>query len=1077
MSVQATLRQQSIPTYPVGTPDKNPMFFDKRVYQGSSGKIYPLPFIDKVYDEPRDVNYQLVVLENDYVYLELLPEIGGRIFKAQDKANAGYDFFYRQEVIKPALVGLAGPWISGGAEFNWPQHHRPGTFLPTDVYIEEEDDGARTVWMSELDPLTRLKGMHGIRLRPGSAVVELRARLHNRTPRAHTFLWWANIAARVHDQYQSFFPPDVHYVADHAVRAMSSFPKAENHYYGIDYAARPGANDLSWYKNIPVPTSYMVCETGYGFFGGYDFAQQGGFIHVANRHISPGKKQWTWGNHPFGWAWDRELTDTGGPYVELMAGVYTDNQPDFSYLMPTEEKHFSQCWWPFQQIGPVQEASEEAAIRLVALEDGKFEAAVVASRRFEQAQIELKRGDTTVHQATVTLAPDQPWQRSDFALEGHPLSDFELRVMDAHGKLLLRYRPAAQTQTVRHREQATEPPAPTETDTLDELILIAEHLEQYRHPTRAPEPYWQEALRRDPGEARAHLGLGRKLLRQGAFEKARAALQRAVDRLTARHPNPETGEAHYYLGLALRYLGRCEEAYAALYKSTWNYAWRAPAYFELACLDLRRSDERKAREHAEEALETNRRHHQALVLLAALDRRNQREPQALARLQRVLQRDPLDPWALAEEALLRDDFDTLHQRTRNDAQTVLDIAFAYANAGLDEDAVQVLLWHHQTPPVPVAVPPLLSASPSTHYLLAFLLDRMGLTDAAAAELTEAHSLSRDYFFPSRLDEQLVLNWALQQEPSDATAAFGLGNYLYDKAQQEGAIAHWERCVADEPDFATAWRNLGIAYWNVRRDGDQAQHAYSRALSADPADARLVFEADQLEKKLQAPTADRLAFMLRHEERVRERDDACVEFATLLNDDRQPEAALDLLLSRRFHPWEGGEGKVLLQYKRAHLLLAQAALKAPQPKRALDHCERALEPPQTLGETYHPLQNQADIHFWRGKALRALGREDEAVAAFERCVQTTGDFQQMAVVPFSELSIYAGRALQELGRTDDAQALFQRILAYVAETRPQPAKIDYFATSLPNLLVFDEDPQETRDAQLDRLEKLARKALG
>ena len=305
----------AIKTYPVGEPEKNPMFFEKRVYQGSCGKVYPVPFIDKVYDTPSMKKYDAVTLENEYVRLVLLPELGGRIYIAQDKKNGNYDFFYRNDVIKPALVGLAGPWVSGGVEFNWPQHHRPATFMPTDVEIEKGEDGSVTVWMSDHDPLTRMRGTHGICLKPCSCIVELKARLYNRTPFTQTFLWWANVAARVHDQYESFFPPDVEYVADHAVRAMSSFPEALQKYYGVDYAKRKGANNLCWYKNIPVPTSYMICATKYDFFGGYDHAAQGGFVHVADRHIAPGKKQWTWGNHPFGYAWDRELTDDSGPYI------------------------------------------------------------------------------------------------------------------------------------------------------------------------------------------------------------------------------------------------------------------------------------------------------------------------------------------------------------------------------------------------------------------------------------------------------------------------------------------------------------------------------------------------------------------------------------------------------------------------------------------------------------------------------------------------------------------------------------------------------------------------------------------
>ena len=184
-----------------------------------------------------DRAWKAVWLENDYLRVMVLPEIGGRIHVAQDKTN-DYDFIYRQTVIKPALVGLAGPWVSGGVEFNWPQHHRPATFLPVEYFVEEHADGAQTVWLSDHDPLQRMKGMHGVCLHPDRSSLELKVRIYNRTPLVQTFLWWANAATRVHEGYQSFFPPDVDYVADHAGRAMSRYPLCEGSYYGIDYAAR-----------------------------------------------------------------------------------------------------------------------------------------------------------------------------------------------------------------------------------------------------------------------------------------------------------------------------------------------------------------------------------------------------------------------------------------------------------------------------------------------------------------------------------------------------------------------------------------------------------------------------------------------------------------------------------------------------------------------------------------------------------------------------------------------------------------------------------------------------------------------
>ncbi len=205
----------AIPTYMPALPDKNPMFLEKRVYQGSSGKVYPLPFTDRIAEKPVDRKWRAVWLENEFLRVMILPELGGRIHAILDKTN-GYDLIYNQKVIKPALVGLAGPWISGGIEFNWPQHHRPATFLPVEYEVESLPDGSKIVWCSDHDPMARMKGMHGVCLHPGKAYVELKVRAYNRTPFTQTFLWWANVATKVHEAYQSFFPPDVYYIADHA---------------------------------------------------------------------------------------------------------------------------------------------------------------------------------------------------------------------------------------------------------------------------------------------------------------------------------------------------------------------------------------------------------------------------------------------------------------------------------------------------------------------------------------------------------------------------------------------------------------------------------------------------------------------------------------------------------------------------------------------------------------------------------------------------------------------------------------------------------------------------------------------
>ncbi|MEA3188978.1 MAG: hypothetical protein QOD99_2808, partial [Chthoniobacter sp.] len=565
----------TLPTYAPAAPEKNPMFLDKRVYQGSSGKVYPLPFIDRVAEEKKDQQWDAVHIENEFIKLMILPEIGGRIHIGQDKTN-GYDFFYRQDVIKPALVGLAGPWISGGVEFNWPQHHRPSTFMPTDVEIEEHADGYKTVWLGEHEPMTRMKGMHGVCLHPGKSFIELKARVYNRTPFVQTFLWWANVATRVHGRYQSFFPPDVYYVADHAKRSMSEFPQCQDSYYGVNYKEReakgvppneiprqyvpPGtypANDLSWYANIPVPTSYMCMGTKEDFFGGYDHATDAGVVHIANHHVSPGKKQWTWGNHEFGYAWDRNLTDADAndeypPYIELMAGVYTDNQPDFTFLAPCETKTWSQLWYPIQKIGPAHQANIDAAVSL-SISKSKVRIGVSVSSPFSKALISLKDTRGSGWEWDVDLEPGKP-----FVTEcGQPKRKFvkegtTLRVLSNDSREIISYT-SKQNEKTDVPPPATEPPPPAEIESNEELYVTGLHLQQYRHATRLPEPYWREALRRDSGDARCNNAIGLLHLRRGEFTDAESHFRLAIERLTKRNPNPYDSEPYYNLGLALRY--------------------------------------------------------------------------------------------------------------------------------------------------------------------------------------------------------------------------------------------------------------------------------------------------------------------------------------------------------------------------------------------------------------------------------------------------------------------------------------------------------------------------------------------
>ncbi|MBV8484522.1 MAG: DUF5107 domain-containing protein [Verrucomicrobia bacterium] len=1081
--VQADETTVEYPTYPVGEPEKHPLFFEKRVYQGSNGKVYPLPFIDKVLDVPKLRSYQAVRLENRFVRVLILPDFGGRIHAIQDKTNHDYDIIYHQKVIKPALVGLAGPWISGGIEFNWPQHHRPGTFMPVDWTIERCADGSATAWMSEHDPLGRLKGMHGVRLTPDSALVELRVRLFNRTPYLQTFLWWANAAVKTHEDYRSFFPPDVRSVADHAKRAITSFPIASGHYYGVDYDRRPGANNLTSYKDIPVPTSYMVVDSAYGFVGGFDYQANGGFVYVADPLIAPGKKQWTWGHAPFGRAWDRELCDDGAPYLELMGGVYTDNQPDFSYLHPYETKTFSQFWWPIQGIGPVVNANRDAAIRFASIGNNAWEIGLAAPRRIENGHLVVEdAAGSSKELAELTLEPGQHWRTGFTPPAGTKVR--LIKLVDQNGLELVGYKPEPERPSASLPEPAKEPKSPSEISSNDQLFLVGEHLEQYRHPTRDPEPYWQEAVKRDPGDYRSRIALARRCIARFEFRDAVNHLSQAVDRLSERHPNPVTGEAHYYSGLALRFMGEDERAEKAFGKASWDRAWFSASKYELALLLCRRRDFAGAIDHLQtgglEILQNNL----AAVLLAisaeaccatTSGQANAINPDQI--LKGVLLRDPLDHWANYESARREHDFSTFLRQCRNDAQTILDLAFNYLEAGLYERAIELLELHKASPVTESVTPNPGLKTVMVDFLLAWFYSRLKRPELSTAYLQRAQQASPHFLFPSRAHEAQILEWAILQPGPRRNAAYGLGNLYYDRRRHAEAIKVWELGGQDDPLFAPLHRNLGLAYWNQQSDPKKARQAYERAVELAPSDARLAYEYDQLRRKLNDAPATRLAALEKNLGLVLGRDDFCVEYLSLLNLQEQYERALELLISRRFHPWEGGEGKVLAQYRIAQIGIGRKELESGKPDAALEHFNAASLPPPNLGEEFHYLQARSDLNYWKGKALLMLGRSEEAETAYEASASEAQDFKEMAVTSYSAFTYYRGLSLRALGRESEANQLFAGLRERGRELQQLPGTIDYFATSLPNMLVFEEDLTQRNRLEGQFLEGLALLAKG
>ncbi|MGH8022812.1 MAG: tetratricopeptide repeat protein, partial [Limisphaerales bacterium] len=701
-------------------------------------------------------------------------------------------------------------------------------------------------------------------------------------------------------------------------------------------------------------------------------------------------------NHEFGYAWDRNLTDADaagefGPYIEIMAGVYTDNQPDFSFLQPGETKSWSQYWYPIQKIGPAQTANLDAAASL-RLEKRKISVGIAVTEAHAGAVVSLSAKGKMLGRWTRDLSPALPFTETVALPHGVAERDCALSVCAADGRQLIAYQPGPVIKA-NAPPPATEPPAPEEIAHNDELFITGLHLEQYRHATRMPTLYWLEALRRDPLDSRCNNAMGLWHLRRGEFATAETYFRKAIQRLTRRNANPYDGEAFYNLGLCLRYLERPDEAYDSFYKATWNLAWAAAGFHALAEIDCLRRRWSNALDHIGRSLQFDTNNLRARNLKTKILRKLDLAEEAEKCLRRTVKMDPLDGWAR----------DLQGGNHRGDLQARLDLAHDYARSGFLDEAIAVLknggAAAGDLPDQNWGAAPLLA------YTLGWLLERAGDKSSARKQYRRAAALSPDYCFPSRLEEIAILEAAMRINPEDARAPYYLGNLLYDRRRHKEALALWQRSAKLDRHFSVVWRNLGIGFFNVSGSARKARAAYENAFRANPRDARLLYERDQLWKRMGEKPARRLAELEKHLALVAQRDDLSVEICALYNQTGRHEKAARIIRERNFQPWEGGEGGPLGQHTRAQLGLGRGAMVSGDFFQALEHFQLALTSPSNLGEARHLLANQSDVHFRIGEAFEALGRKTSARAHWLEAASFKGDFQEMRVRDFSEMTYY------------------------------------------------------------------------
>ena len=1032
-----TVREEPVvlPTYQIGPADLNAIYFTGRVYQGAQGHTYPYAMLDRLTDDKKDVTYKGLFLENEFVKICVMPELGGRILQATDKTNK-YEFFYRQHVVKPALIGMLGAWMSGGVEWNIPHHHRPSSFMAVDWKTIENPDGSKSIWVGETELRHRMKWSVELSVVPGRSYVKAKTRIENRSNLIQSMLCWANVSVHCNPDYEVIFAPNVQHGCDHAKVSFCEWPE------GL-----PGVDFRYWKNHTDRFRSVFAWDQESDFLAGYDHGRDAGTVHIANHYQVPGKKFFLWGNHDRAKMWDKMLTDPWTDeekkeslegsdaeypqYLELMVGAWSDNQPDYSWIGPGETREHTQVWYPIRGIGGVKAATVDAAANMERFAEDKIRFGFCATGDFRNAKSVIYINGEEALEKEINIDPAHPFIQELTVPKETKDEEIRVALLDASGKVLVTWQPT-RLEPEEMPEIVKPTPAPKDFQTVEELFLAAQRMEQFHNARMNPMDYYEEALRRDPGDARTNTAVGLHYARQAKWELAGKHLRAALARLDKNYTRLKDGEPHYLLGLVLQNEGKIAEAKDQYWKATWTTGYQSAAFFQLAKLASCEGDYPKALELVLKSLNSNYDDPKAQVVRAYFLRKmNAPREVRLAVLMNVLRQNPLDVMAKVELALAEGFFDAranaiFDEALRGDdlvkVQELLEVVADYASLGSDDAARILRAAMRYGKPF------------SDSLLAAYWLDAL-----APGEGVKVPAQSLDYCFPFRVEEIALLQAAVKRNPNDAKAWCLLGNILYYFEQKDAGIAAWEKSAQLNPAYGRVWRNLGFAYTQAGQI-DRAIEAYKTSLKYDVSDPKPFVELDVLEAQKLVPAPERLKLMEANLETVLSHDDSTIRLIGLWNATGQYQKAIDQLDKRHFHVWEGGRA-VHDTFVDAHLLRGLARRDAKDFDGAVADFEIAQTYPENLevGRVVGGGQN-AKIFYFLGTTLEAKGDVEGAKKAFTQ----SADPANANVDLCHEITYFQIASLKKLGRSDEAKALTQKFADAVNARMDRSARADEFS---------------------------------
>jgi tetratricopeptide (TPR) repeat protein len=984
---QDTLR---LPTYQEGPANPNAPF-DLFTF----GRFnYPYPLRDALTDQRDVVSWRTLNLENEYLRLTVLPDLGGHIYSCLDK-RTGQQIFYANSAIKKALIGYRGAWAAFGVEFNYPVSHNWASMSPVDFATAQNPDGSGSIFVGNSDQVYRGRWRVELRLQPSRTLLEQQVELYNATGVRHRYYWWTNGAVQAWDDSQLVYPTEL--MATHGFTAIEPWPNDRQ------------GRDLSVIRNqTDGPVSLFTYGTREGFVGVYHPRTKSGTVHLADPAELPVHKVWSWGYDRDAATWREALSDDNSGYVELQAGLFR-NQETYAFLEPQDSVRFTEYWLPVRDLGGITRATRDAVLHIEHATPTSLRVALDVTRDLPEARLKLKSGDTE-ESIVQTLSPRQVWRKEVTA------SSFSIELADHAGHVLLQHTDGKFDRTaageVRTGPQPSNRVVRTSGSSAAEIVDSGT-LDELEGRRLAAIAAYREGLSKYPNSFPLLKAAGRLAVALGwtsalAADNAEAGRANPLEWLeAAERLNTTDFEVEYYLGVGLSAAGRPDQARPRLESAQRFRATRSPATLQLAMLLAKTGKPADALMALQSVVAESPRAVTLGAMEVSLLRRLWRAPEARERLRHWRSVDPTSSLLRYESTLLATTDAALWTQLGADANRVLDLAEHYLAFGAFDDALKLLereypdvesRWRENGAVLP-------RQSPLVAYYRGYVRQRLG--NDPSADFAVARGLPTTYVFPNRASSYEVLRAAAGANAGDATARFLLGALDLSSGLTGRAVDGWQRVRRLQPSIPTLHRNLGMALLLGDPDYKEARTVLEEGIANDAENVEVYSTLDGVLSALQAAPGERVAALRRFPSPERMPSLLVFKLALALAEAGDPVSA-ERLFHDRFFPREEGGTNVRAVYAQARLVSARLAA-------AKRDCATALEILDGL-----PAERK-DLPFTAGTladALQPAAMSNQMAVIEAQCGRDSAARERWARL---ERALSVGGSPIELAIADDARA--------------------------------------------------------